>query len=264
MHIRHIMNWCLFPPQTRNLQYDEKWSYVYKKQKNVSIDESLYGNCWDFVAYDPDNKLVVSVVVGKRTKANTYKVVQDAYQRTGGRYMDMLTSDEYKAYQGAILDTYGEVEVSNNKTEESKKVGRPSKPKKIAPEGLNYAVVHKQRDKGKVVNVTLKVIFGNTDKLKNTGNSKVVNTAYIERYNGTDRNQNSRKVRKACTFSKSWFSHMLVTFFVSFSYNFCWAVRTLNPLKSADTKNKVTPAMSANLTDHVWSIKEWLSYPVPN
>ena len=89
----------------------------------------------------------------------------------------MLTSDEYKAYQGAILDTYGEVEILVI-IKLNHVVGRPSKPKKVAPEGLNYAVVHKQRDKGKVVNV-FKSLFGNTDKLKNTGNSKVVNTALL-------------------------------------------------------------------------------------
>ena len=53
-----------------------------RSRRMFLLISSLYGNCWDFV-YDPDNKLIVSVVVGKRTKANTYKVVQDAYQRTG-------------------------------------------------------------------------------------------------------------------------------------------------------------------------------------
>src|SRR3954454_8855218 len=46
-----------------------------------------------------------------------------------------------------------------------------------------------------------------------------------------------------------------------YRYNFCWAVRTLRQ-KGADGRwRQRTPAMSASLTDHVWSLREWLSFP---
>jgi len=204
---------------------------------------------------------VLSVVPGKRCAENTNKVVAEAKKRTGGRYMDMITSDEYPGYKPAILNNYGEPEIIYNKGSK-KKAGRPKKPKLIAPEQLNYSVVHKTRRKGKVVKTEIKTIFGNTNKVALSGNSTSVNTAFIERYNGTDRNANARKFRKTYMFSKNWMIHQYVTYFICYCYNFCWPVRTLNNKKSADAAEKVTPAMAAKLTDHVWSLREWLSIPV--
>lgn len=208
---------------------------------------------------------MLSVVPGKRCAENTNKVVSEAKKRTGGRYMDMITSDEYPGYKPAILNNYGVPEIVCNKEDEpndKKKVGRPKKPKLVAPKHLNYSVVHKTRRKGKVVKTEIKTIFGNKDKVALSGNSKSVNTAFVERYNGTDRNANARKVRKTYMFSKNWVIHQYVTYFICYCYNFCWSVRTLNSKKSADSAEKVTPAMSAKLTDHVWSLREWLSISV--
>jgi hypothetical protein len=53
----------------------------------------------------------------------------------------------------------------------------------------------------------------------------------------------------------------MVTCFSLYSYNFCWAVRTLRE-RDADGKwQPRTPAMAAGLTDHVWSLREWLTFP---
>ena len=112
-----MMNWQLFPPYTRNLQFDEKWAFVYQKEKH-SNGNPVTGDCWDYVAYDPDNKLVLSVVPGKRCAENTNKVVSEAKKRTGGRYMDMITSDEYPGYKPAILNNYGVPEIVCNKEDE--------------------------------------------------------------------------------------------------------------------------------------------------
>ena len=221
-----------------------------EKQKNSDSDET--GDCWDYVGYDPDNKLVLSVVPGKRNKCNTNQLVSECKRRTSG-YMDMITTDEYSGYKTAILNNYGVKEEQHKAN--TKKVGRPKKPKIVAPKELNYCVVHKTRKKGKVIKVEKRVVYGTT-------NGQSINTSYVERYNGTDRNFNSRKIRKSCMFSKQWETHKLITYFISYSYNFCWSVRTLNHKRSADCRYKVSPAMSAKLTDHIWDIREWLSYPV--
>jgi len=55
--------------------------------------------------------------------------------------------------------------------------------------------------------------------------------------------------------------HVAATRFSHFSYNFCWCVRTLR-LKGEDGRYQArTPAMAAGLTDHVWSIREWITFP---
>ena len=52
---------------------------------------------------DAEHKLVVSVVAGKRTKENVQALVHDFHERTGGRLMNLITTDEYAAYPDAIL-----------------------------------------------------------------------------------------------------------------------------------------------------------------
>jgi hypothetical protein len=42
----------------------------------------------------------LSVVVGKRTAEKTREVVEQFHRHTGGRPMDLITSDEYDAYEG--------------------------------------------------------------------------------------------------------------------------------------------------------------------
>jgi hypothetical protein len=91
--------------------------------------------------------------------------------------------------------------------------------------------------------------------------SRTINTAFIERENGTDRHRNARKARKTNRFSKDRRYHEAVTFLSLYCDNFCWPVRTL-ALKDAEGRCvKRSPAMAAGLTDHVWSMSEWLSRP---
>jgi IS1 family transposase/transposase-like protein len=247
-------------PETRELQMDEKWSFVAKKEKNCDEDdpEDRYcGDCWDHVAFDPEHRLVLSVVPGERTGESVLELVEDVKERLGGRPPELITTDEYAPYEGAILAAFGTMVVPPR----TGQPGRPRKPYKVAPAGLNYATVHKTREKGRVVDVESRVIFGTTATveaaLANSAASRRVNTAFVERHNGTDRNRNARKMRKTYCFSKDWWIHRAVTFFTMYSYNFCWPLRTLRTKAGKDR----TPAMMAKLTDHVWTLAEWLKRP---
>ena len=53
-----------------------------------------------------------------------------------------------------------------------------------------------------------------------------------------------------------------MTFFCLYSYNFCWPIRTLQiqDVQRGHTIKR-TPAMAAGLTDHVWTIEEWIRFP---
>jgi hypothetical protein len=213
------------------------------------------------VAFDPEHRLVLSVVPGKRTEEKTQQLVQDFRERTGGRLMNLMTSDECLAYKAAIFAAYAS-------TQEQPRTGRPGRPrkaKKILPKELTYATVHKDRENGRVVKVTTRVVFGTVvavlAALALSLVSKVVNIAFVERHNGSDRNRNRRKVRKTCCFSKDWQVHEAMTYFTMYSYNFCWAVRTLRKKVGRKKYEPRTPAMVAGLTDHVWTIREWATFP---
>ena len=135
------MNWSLFPPQTSEVQYDEKWAFVYKKQQNcdpTNPKEGKHGDNWDHVAFDPEHKLVVSLVAGKRTKENVNRLIADFRERTQGRLMRLYSSDEYKPYKDAILKEYGRRIPRPRRFSR----GRSPLPRWVAPEGLLYATVH--------------------------------------------------------------------------------------------------------------------------
>ncbi|NQU19914.1 MAG: hypothetical protein HQ567_01420, partial [Candidatus Nealsonbacteria bacterium] len=96
------------------------------------------------------------------------------------------------------------------------------------------------------MNIDFRVIFGTVAAvmaaLKQSKVSKQINTAFVERQNGTDRNRNDRKVRKTYCFSKDGDIHDAVTYFTMYTYNFCWPVRTLRQRDSDSRWMPRTPA----------------------
>ena len=239
---------------------DEAWSFVAKKEKNCDDDDPedrFRGDCWDHVAFDPEHRLVVSVVPGERTAESVEELVRDV-QGAPGR--PGAEPDHDRRVFGLRGGDPGGLRRGGGAAAD-----RPAGPTAESVQGgaggLNYATVHKTRKKGRVVEVATRVIFGTAATveaaLADSSASRTVNTAFVERHNGTDRNRNARKVRKTYCFSKDWWIHRAATFFSKYSYNFCWPVRTLKA-KGGEAQ---TPAMMAKLTDHVWTLAEWIKRP---
>jgi hypothetical protein len=278
MLIEFMMTWSLFPPKTQEVQLDEKWSFVRRKEEKPDgsepvnsesddadfADEPTCGDNWDHVAFDPEHRLVLKVVNGKRSHLHVRTVLGAVNRIMGGRVPRLITSDEFSAYYGELLLQYGVLVQPKRKG----KRGRLPKPRLKAPKELLYATVHKTRENGKVAKVETRLQFGAEEQLSAaltaSKSSNKVNTSFLERHNGTDRNQNKRKTRKTYCFSKDWEVHNAMTKFTMYSYNFCWPVRTLRVKDDADRYVSQTPAMAAGLADHVWSINEWVTYPTPH
>jgi IS1 family transposase len=254
----------LFPPRTQEVQFDENWSFVSKKQEHCDPSnpaDDQHGDWWDHKAYDPEHKLVLAVVPGARGAEEAEAVVTEAKERTGGQPVRLLTSDDYPAYQEAILHVYGS-DVTTTPT------GRPSRrmvPEKVPPPKLTYATVEKRRRLGRVVEILVHLIFGTlaalARALRLSRVSRQVNVSFLERYHATDRHKNARKVRKTYTFSKDWRVHESMTYFTVYSYNFCWPVRTLRYRDERGRIRQRSPAMAAGLADHVWTMREWVTMP---
>ena len=80
-----------------------------KKEKNLTPIEKIlahYGDAWVWVGFDPITKIVPAFVVGKRTKANAYRLVEKLYRATDGA-IPLFTSDELHHYRDALLRVYG-------------------------------------------------------------------------------------------------------------------------------------------------------------
>ena len=92
------------------LQFDEKWSYVAKKQRHVTAqdDPSQTGDYWDANSLDPQSKLLVSLVPGCRTTHTIHQVVADAAQRLAcDAGLPALFTDGEPTYREAIVTTFG-------------------------------------------------------------------------------------------------------------------------------------------------------------
>ena len=217
-----------------------------------------FSSCANHAAHHAEHKLVLQVGNGKRTEKNTGELVENTARRLQHRVPRLITSDAHSPYKKAILKAWGKKKTPRR----TGKRGRPKKEIYRPPPKLVYATVCKRRVNRKM-KVEIRTVFGTGEQvaeaLRLSKCSRSVNTSFLERQNGTDRNRCSRKVRKSYCFSKDWHVHRAATCLTMYSYNFCWAVRTLR--RPDGQKGKCTPAMAAGLADHVWTIREWLHYP---
>jgi IS1 family transposase len=254
----------LFPPQTPEVQFDEKWSFVDKKQKNCDPADPAddpKGDWWDHIALDPEHRLVLAVVPGARSIENAEQIVATVKDRTAGAMPRLVTSDEYPAYASALEAAFG-VPVSGPTPGPGR---RPILPQRRLPADSTYATVHKEWENNRVVAVARRLILGTGLGLKAalgaSSVSRTVNTAFVERQHGTDRSQNARKARRTYRFSKDWRGHEAMGYYTPYRYNFCWMVRTLRQRGDEGPWQHRTPAMAAGLADHVWTTREWISFP---
>jgi hypothetical protein len=124
--------------------------------------------------------------------------------------------------------------------------------------------VIKRTEKKRVVEITRKMAHGLLEQaeqlLQLSGGGSVLNTAFIERLNGTFRERLAsltRKSRHAASRIQALHTGM---YLIGCTYNFCVAHQELS--KAKRWGRACTPAMASGLTDHVWSIGELLRYKV--
>lgn len=214
---------------------------------------------WDHVAIDPHSKLIVSLGVGKRTEEQTYALVMDAKGRLAKGSLPAIFTDAYAVYEDAILHAFGRrYPVSRRGSR-----GRRPAPVLRRPGGLVYAQVKKHYTGHRVGRIEIRPIFGKTHlaaTLAMLGFNKV-NTSAIERSNGTSRQRNRRKARKTLAFSKDVRYHRWMSWLSTGMYNFCRSHGGLRMGHDSQVFHR-SPAMAAGLTDHIWSVRRWLLYPV--
>lgn len=209
----------------KRLQVDEIWAFCYAKAKNVPPHlkgSPGVGDVWTWVAIDPDSKLIPSYHVGKRDATDAYYFIHDAAKRLKNRIQ--LTSDGLKAYVNAVEDAFGSeidfaqlVKLYGNEPHGGEVRYSPA------------VCVGAQKNN----------ISGNPDKAH-------ISTSHVERSNLTMRMNMRRFTRLTNAFSKKVENHEHAVALHFMHYNFCRIHQTL----------RVTPAMEAGISDHVWSLTE--------
>jgi IS1 family transposase len=102
--------------------------------------------------------------------------------------------------------------------------------------------------------------------LRTSGGGRLLNTAYIERFNATLRERLASLTRRCRHAARRIHALHTGMYLIGCTYNFCWPhheLRQRNPqLPGQPRWCQRTPAMAAGLTDHVWSVQEVLGYKV--
>jgi len=201
-------------------------------------------------------------VVGKRDAETLKETVADFADRTNGVAPALVTTDDCNTYPAVLLEQYGKDTVPLA----TGKPGRPRQPYKQWPEGSAYATVNKTYKRGGVVAVERKLVYGTQGDLARaleaSASSDTINTAFIERHNGTDRTHNARKVRKTYEFSKDLLVHVAVSWWVLVCYNFELLHRGLRQRLADGTYRHRTPAMAIGLEQQPLSVADILTTQV--
>src|SRR6266498_963393 len=213
--------------QCKRLQCDEIWSFVYAKEKNCRAEHKAKGagDVWTWVALDPDTKLVPCWFIGQRDAGCAYHFMHDLKDRLANRVQ--LTTDGHRAYLSAVEDSFGcEIDYAMLQ----KIYGAPQD----TPETRYSPAICMGARKA--------IISGNPDH-------NHVSTSYVERQNLTMRMSMRRFTRLTNAFSKKLENLEDAVALHYMHYNFCRIHQTL----------RVTPAIEAGLSDHVWDLEEMIA-----
>lgn len=211
---------------SQRVQVDEIWSFIGSKQKNVPEGkQGEWGDAWTWTALDADTKLMIAYMVGPRMPQMAFAFMQDVANRLTGRVQ--LTTDGLYWYPHAVENAFG---IGVDYAVIEKHYGRG--PAGSAPASARYSPA-------RFTGATRAVVVGNPDP-------RHVSTSFVERQNLTMRMSMRRFTRLTNGFSKKIEMHEHAVALHFAYYNFCKIHQTL----------RVTPAMEASLTDHVWSLEE--------
>jgi IS1 family transposase len=210
---------------SERIECDEVWAFVQKKQRRVTADDNVaeVGDCWTFVAFDPDSKLVCSHLVGKRTRTNTHDFVDDLARRL--RHRVQISTDGLEMYKGAIASAFGGAVDYGMvvKSYEAEPIG----PGRYSPP--------------RVTEVEKSSIIGAPEE-------ELISTSGVERQNLTMRMQIRRMTRLTNAHSKTLRNHKAATALHFAFYN----------LVRMNEAVRCMPAMAAGITPRVWSMGELL------
>jgi IS1 family transposase len=227
-HSAHLMYNKMRSLKLDYLQCDEIWTFCQKKQRRVRKGDSIdFGDQWVFVALDERTKLVPHFEVGKRSRETTEQFL-NGLKWCLGEDSFQITTDGYHFYRSIQTVFAGRSQFAQLVKLFGDYGQHDGPDARYSPPGITEVIS--------------KVIDGRPDP-------EHISTSFVERQNLNMRMAMRRFTRLTNAFSKK-LSHLKAAIALHFAYyNFCRVHSSL----------RVTPAMEAGLTDHVWSIGELLS-----
>jgi hypothetical protein len=226
-----------------------------EKKSHPETDES--GQFMRSTMLDVDSRLRVARAIAKDETQATIGVFRMLQRRGHPDGPPPTLSDGWGGIDEAMIEVYGQVP-------EYRGFGRPPSRKKPGPNWLYLQMVKQRNEHGRFQGTKLRAIFGTLHEVTALLGTS---TAYIERSQLTSRLFNSRQTRKTLAFSKSIDAYRAAATWEDAYYNLVKPHKSLRqPVQDALPQkwSPCTPAMAANLTDHIWTVKELLTtIPLP-
>jgi IS1 family transposase len=222
---RRIFNAKVRGVKSHYVELDELWCFVHTKEKSLHADDpSEWGDAYTWIGLDAESKLIISYLVAKRDGPSALEFVTDLSKRVTGRLQ--VTSDGFRPYIGAMEECFGA------DVDFAQLIKVYGKPENAGPDWYGPP---------KVIETVPTPVSGNPDLAH-------ISTSFVERSNLSVRMHLRRFTRLTNAFSKK-LSHLkaAVDLYMTW-YNLCRVHQTL----------RVTPAMEAGLTDHIWTVPELL------
>lgn len=272
-HMEAVSGYLLYDLHLTQVQIDELWALLGKRDLDENQQKCKAKRWVWWVGTDPVSKLWLASVVGDRSQECAQLLIHAILQLLAPGCVPVFLSDQWSAYASALLTHFGHWVPAPRRH----RLGRPPKPRWQPLPDLHYAQVVKKREKGRVISVSQRIIYGSLEfvetVLKDHGVGQVINTAFIERLNLTIRQHVAALARKVIQLAKTEVGLDNQLALSQGYYNFCLPHATLRlplpeplPTKGNGSPKKWqqrTPAMAANLTNRLWKLEELLLLRVP-
>jgi IS1 family transposase len=204
------------------IQVDEVWGFIGKKQVNASLSERAkgFGDVWTFLSIDAHSKIIPNFVVGKRDMYHSAMFMEDLAKRLKNRIQ--LSSDAMGSYADAVERAFG-ADVDYGQI--VKEYASPAREEQRRYSPARLVSVYKTAIVGEPMEVC---------------------TSYIERSNLTLRLHCKRLARLTLSFSKKLENFKAAIALNLAYYNFVKYHRTL----------RCTPAMEAGIESTAWTVSD--------
>jgi transposase-like protein/IS1 family transposase len=207
----------------RDIQIDEVWGFVGCKEGHNATGNPEFGDAYCFIAIERNTKIVITWHLGKRSAGDTWAFVRKLDCAVSGHFQ--ATTDGWKSYPEAMQAYFSDradyaqlIKVYASSTEGEHRYSPPQ-----------------------VIDTIVRDVCGTPDPAR-------ICTSHIERQNLSIRMGMRRMTRLTNAFSKKR-DNLRAAYALWFAYyNFCRVHQSL----------RVTPAMQAGLSTHVWELGELL------
>jgi IS1 family transposase len=205
-----------------DIQLDEIWGFVGKKQRNVASAEegAKIGDAWTFCAIDRKSKAVPSFKVGKRNMETTVEFITDLAGRLKNR--PQISTDGLRSYTDAIERVFG-TDVDYGSIVKTYASVEPDSPER-------------RYSSPQVIKADKYIVMGDPDEAK-------ISTSHVERLNATTRLHMKRLNRLTLAFSKKWENFEAAVALHFAAYNFVKFHRSIH----------MTPAMALGVEKSFWT-----------